>query len=1034
MFSWKPIYIELGQRLLAYRDKQGELLEWLRQMKAAGLPVVGLSDQKPKGTAIELAAIDPFTFFANFNRGIKYEHRFAILRTLKNKMGLSAEVPEDFDGVPVANLQKAWFFPSAYLRQSGSIPLLWDLADDLVHKEPSEVRAQVFEKCLEIKQVGIAKLTMGMFWLQPDRYLALDQVNRVYLEEGHGFAEKDLKPKTLKAYLNLLKTVTEKVGPDLPAISYKAYSQAVMVDLDPVELDQGLRRYLERLTKEGGYESIRALVDRINEPESSGENEITNRTVHQKELQAALGRSNLATDELASITGRLWSLTSVTDIIRRDAFLKSEYALSDIRALLDEGGGVPVAVRVDDFIDAASEHGYGPEEGEDLPLVAQFASVLLSSRFPDRFVDFRANRWNHLYRGVTDSKATLLRGDHYGHMLARAGSFAALLAKTPTFHEFFGKSDDLWTVAGLAWAVKDGPPRRKRYWAGGFLFGGTDSRLSEFLEGSHWRHGYSRDSTEPAAQKVWALFDQIKVGDEFAIKGYGGSNDLRVKFVGRVTKLRPRKGRVDLERLERPLYEGKGPGGPGAGNWHLTLLEVTREDVIDMVFKESQKAASGPKSVAAPLPAKNIILYGPPGTGKTYALRTTYMDRFTERGAPKTQQQLADELVADLAWWEVSTIVMLDLKKAKVTDILAHPLMKARVRRSATKNERAGVWAHLQMHTKRDCPNVAYTQRYEPLLFSKSADSVWSIDEDLTRSETPELAEALERWRTYKPSAGDVTRRYEFVTFHQSYSYEEFVEGIKPTLDGAADGELSYEIKAGIFRQIASRALADPTHEYAIFIDEINRGNIASIFGELITLLEDDKRLGAKQELTARLPYSRKEFGVPANLYVIGTMNTADRSVEALDAALRRRFHFVECAPEPQLLTDEQPATLPVDLGAMLTTINGRLERLRDRDHCIGHSYFMGLGDFADPLAGLRQAFANKVLPLLREYFYGDPGKIGRVLGPAFVRKRLQPVGLAFGADAMDDDDEREVYEFTNIDSLGVEAFRSIYEKPNPGL
>ena len=136
-------------------------------------------------------------------------------------------------------------------------------------------------------------------------------------------------------------------------------------------------------------------------------------------------------------------------------------------------------------------------------------------------MDFRANRWNHLYRGVTDSKATLLRGDHYGHMLARAGSFAALLAKTPTFHEFFGKSDDLWTVAGLAWAVKDGPPRPKRYWAGGFLFGGTDSRLSEFLEGGYWRHGYSRDSAEPAAKKVWALFDQIRVGDEFAIKGYG---------------------------------------------------------------------------------------------------------------------------------------------------------------------------------------------------------------------------------------------------------------------------------------------------------------------------------------------------------------------------------------------------------------------------------------------------------------------------------------------------------------------------------
>jgi hypothetical protein len=1034
MFSWKPIYIELGQKLLAYRDKQSELLGWLRQMKAAGLPVVGLNDQNPKDTTIDLAEIDPFTFFANFNRGIKYEHRFAILQILKDRMGLSAEVPEDFDGVPVAPLLKAWYFPYAFIRQLGSIPLLWDLAEDIVQREPSEVRAQVFEKCLQIKQVGVAKLTMGMFWLRPDRYLALDQVNRVYLEERHGFEEKDLKAKTLQSYLDLLKAVTERAGSDLPAISYQAYSQALMVDLDPAELDQGLRRYLERLAQDGGYGSIRDLVDRINEPESSGETEITNRTIHQKELQQALRRGDVTAQEIAAITKHLWALGGRQDSIRREAFLKSDQAMADMRALLDESAGVPVAVRIDDFIDAAGNHGYGPEDGDDPSLVAQFASVLLSSQFPDRYVDFRANRWNRLYKGLTDSNTTLLRGEHYGHMLARAGSFAALIAKTPTFQEFFGKSDELWSVAGLAWALKKGGPRTKRYWAGGFLFGGTDSRLSEFLDGGYWRHGYARDSTEPAAKRVWALFDQIQEGDEFAIKGFGGTNDLKVKFVGRVTEILPKKGRVNLEKLDRPLYEGKGPTGAGAGNWQLTLLEVNRKDVIDMVFKGTETPEKESTKVVEPLPAKNIILYGPPGTGKTYALRTEYMERFTERGAAKTQDQLADELVADLAWWEVSTMVMLDLKTAKVSDILAHPLMKARVRRSATKNERAAVWAHLQMHTDRDCPNVAYTKRYEPLLFSKSADSVWSIDDALARSEVPELAEALEKWRRYQPSAGDVVRRYEFVTFHQSYSYEEFVEGIKPTLDGAADGELSYEVKAGIFRQIASRAMADPGHDYAIFIDEINRGNIASILGELITLLEDDKRLGAKQELTARLPYSRQEFGVPPNLYVIGTMNTADRSVEALDAALRRRFHFVECAPKPELLADRQPVGLPVNLVAMLTTINGRLERLRDRDHCIGHSYFWELKEQAEPLVGLRQVFANKVMPLLREYFYGDPGKIARVLGPAFVRKQSAPMPFASGSDDTDDDEEREVYEFTDIESLGVEAFQAIYEKPNTGL
>jgi len=241
-------------------------------------------------------------------------------------------------------------------------------------------------------------------------------------------------------------------------------------------------------------------------------------------------------------------------------------------------------------------------------------------------------------------------------------------------------------------------------------------------------------------------------------------------------------------------------------------------------------------------------------------------------------------------------------------------------------------------------------------------------------------------------------------------------------------GELAYEIQPGVFRQICQRAKNDPSHQYALFIDEINRGNVASIFGELITLLEDDKRTGEKHELTAVLPYSRHEFGVPSNLYVIGTMNTADRSVEALDTALRRRFTFVECAPQPSLLKKEQPTGLEVDLEKLLTTINARIERLLDSDHCIGHSYFMGMKEAVNPLKSLRQAFANKVLPLLQEYFYGDPGRIGMILGEKFVQRREGAAEIALGDWGIDGADERDIYQFTDPMLLPVEAFVSIYE------
>ena len=343
-----------------------------------------------------------------------------------------------------------------------------------------------------------------------------------------------------------------------------------------------------------------------------------------------------------------------------------------------------------------------------------------------------------------------------------------------------------------------------------------------------------------------------------------------------------------------------------------------------------------------------------------------------------------------------------------------------------------------------------------------------------------------------------------FTTFHQSLSYEDFIEGIKPE---TIDGNVTYEVKDGIFKQLCSRAIEQkpknsdieiydfdkgwndliaeaeqnllsdsmlllpvltqdkgvyvteitdngnlkikpknsrldidyivsynrtkklqgvfsdlsvvknidkefrsviggsnstaywavlnfinnkikennriiPDYEelknHVLIIDEINRGNVSAIFGELITLLEEDKRKGNKEHTEVKLPYSRDNFSVPNNVYIIGTMNTADRSVEALDTALRRRFSFVEMQPKPDILSKgENVKYKKVDLSKLLETINKRIELLIDKDHQIGHSYFIGIQNIDD----LRRTFKDKIIPLLEEYFYGDFGKIGLVLG-----------------------------------------------------
>lgn len=384
----------------------------------------------------------------------------------------------------------------------------------------------------------------------------------------------------------------------------------------------------------------------------------------------------------------------------------------------------------------------------------------------------------------------------------------------------------------------------------------------------------------------------------------------------------------------------------------------------------------------------NKIFYGPPGTGKTYTLQQLQAAYTSTPAHPDKLLWLQDK-IAPLNWMQVLVLSLLSLgKQAKVADIVNSQYFQTK----AKINKREGnlsqtAWSYLQKFTVPESATVNYKGRSEPAVFDKTADSVWVLQEDKLElvDDLVQLHAELERG----PQAGAQVKRYSTITFHQSYGYEEFIEGLKASTDD--EGNVHYSVEAGAFLTLCRRAEQDPEHQYAIFIDEINRGNISKIFGELISLIEIDKRAHGEHPMAINLAYSKQPFSVPSNVDIIGTMNTADRSLALMDTALRRRFDFIELMPNPALLKDvagiELGDDVVISLSQLLTTLNARIEALYDREHTLGHAFFFPAytaarnGEHAQAFSALKLAFQTKILPLLQEYFYDDWSKIRLVLG-----------------------------------------------------
>jgi AAA domain (dynein-related subfamily) len=888
MFSWIPFCEELAKKLLDYRDRQEELVDFIEGLKEQGQKVIQLEPGFKK--------LDPFTFFSNFNRGLTDDNRKAILSSIKDHFKINSAVPDDFYGIPVATLMNARFYKKS---DEASIDTLWQLAEQAINSDIAAVSESTFNECLQISGIRIGMLSMGLFWIQPKKYMPLDGRSKEYL-----IARGIELPKEIhyQDYSNILPKIIKDLSVDFEKLSHSAYIYSSKIKNQLKEWKQAhlapqrseVRIKYEQLARD----MIQEKLGRFSEQDIKQFLKYINTDYwNNTETDSRFGMTiqghnrNLISSNPSlfnEYSSKLWNATPESIEAVLDDALKNN--------IKGAGTGLPTMI----LYLKDNQHYTIWLEAMHKGLLKAVPSYKLS--------DTPSYKNYHDYNEIamTFKNEYQIEYQYLDLLLSALSKNGPEPSENPEGSKQEPEQEP----------TTNNPP--------------PDFRLNTILYGP------------PGTGKTyWAMRRAIEICDgtlpetqeEISARYKKLQQDNRIKFV----TFHQSYGYEEFVEGIRPVLTNDGQDETSESVTQVSYM------LNDGIFKRMCELAKG-----SHLTVKSQYNFDEQNTTIwKMSLGNTYTDTGTT-----IFKKCMDEGLALLGWGD--DIDFSDCtKRAEIAKLYKEHYPETVQQNPGSSNT---VFRFVHEMQKGDLIIVTDGNRKFRAIGKITGDYHFIQDYDYSQARDVEWLVMFEESQPHE-------RLYQ-KWFSQNTLYQ-----------------LSKEhLKMDELKRLLSTSEIKPPQNHVLIIDEINRGNISKILGELITLLEPDKRLGGANELTTTLPYSGESFGVPKNLYLIGTMNTADRSIAFMDTALRRRFRFEEMMPASKVIkkyVGENGIVDGVDIAALMETINNRIEILYDRDHQIGHSYFLGI----DSLDALRETFRDNIIPLLQEYFYDDWGKICQVLG-----------------------------------------------------